>query len=279
MGQFRHLDEKAAWVRHLVFEMVMKSKRGHLPSSLSCVDILVALYYGHVLRYTAGNSSVDQRDRLVVSKGHAGMAVYPILADIGFIDHCEFGKYAQAGGALRMHADPSIPGVDSVGGSLGHGLGLAAGFALAAKKDGRDQKSFVILGDAECYEGSVWETAIFATHYQLDNLIAVVDRNHLAILGETEALLKLEPLEGKFQSFGWNTLTADGHSYESLLGAFSQISKTQPSVPSVIIADTVKGKGISYMENRHEWHNRFPDEKLVEVAREELTAYRRQTQG
>jgi transketolase len=201
------------------------------------------------------------------------MTAYPILADIGFIDHCEFARYAQAGGLLRMHADPSIPGIDSVGGSLGHGLGLAAGFALAAKKDGRDQRAFAIVGDAECYEGSIWETATFAAHYRLDNLIAVVDRNHLAILGKTEDLLQLEPLEDKFRGFGWRALTVtNGHSFDDLLNAFAQIDGAPDGRPLVIIAHTVKGRGISYMENRHEWHNTFPDEHLLEVARHELLA-------
>jgi transketolase len=239
---------------------------------LSPVDILVALYYGGALRYTPGEPTPEKRDRLVVSKGHAAMAAYPIFADIGFISPTEFELYAKENGILRMHADPSIPGIDSCGGSLGHGLGLCAGFALAAKKDGRDQRSFAILGDAELYEGSIWETAIFAAHNQLNNLVAIVDRNNLAILGETEELLRLDPLDEKFRCFGWNTLTVDGHSFDELLNALSQISDEPLGPPLAIIANTVKGKGISYMENQYEWHNKYPDEKLLEQGRQELRA-------
>ncbi|MBW2416499.1 MAG: transketolase [Deltaproteobacteria bacterium] len=278
-SSYADLEQKAAWIRHQVFEMYVAAKRGHLVSSLSLTEILVTLYYGGFYRYERGNPSPDRRDRLVVSKGHGATTLYPILADIGFIEASEFDRYAQADGILRMHADPSIPGIDSVGGSLGQGLGLAAGFALAAKRDGIDRRAFAILGDAELYEGSIWETAIFAAHNELDNLVAVVDRNRLAILGETETLLRLEPLEEKFRSFGWAAVTVDGHSFEALHGAFEETLSRPARVPTVVIADTIKGRGISFMENDHEWHTRFPNADQIERARTELSAYTLRAEG
>jgi transketolase len=263
------LIERSAWLRKELFRMVMRTKKGHIPSSFSCAEILIALFYGGILRYQKGRPSDPLRDRIIVSKGHAAMALYPILADLGFVPAAELENFTRKDCLLRMYADPSIPGIDSISGSLGHGLGIGAGMALAAKQDGRDQRAFVIVGDGECYEGSVWESAVFAGHQRLDNLVGIVDRNRMAIMGPTENLLQLGSLEDKFRSFGWETVSINGHSYREILDVLERIGETGGR-PLAIIANTVKGKGISFMENKSEWHNRMPDAAHQEQAWRDL---------
>jgi transketolase len=267
--QINDLKEKAAWLRCALFDMVMRQRKGHLPSSYSITEILVALYYGGIARYRAGEPDFPGRDRVIVSKGHAAMALYPILADLGYFERGELERFTEPGGLLGMYADWRVPGIEGISGSLGHGLGMGAGFALAAKRDGADFRTFVILGDGECYEGSVWEAAMFAAHHRLDNLIAIVDRNQLCILGRTEDLLELGDLEAKWRSFGWETLGVDGHDLGELLDALGRIGQAGGK-PLAIIAHTVKGKGISFMEGRSEWHNRMPDKDQAAQARAEL---------
>jgi len=168
-----------------------------------------------------------------------------------------------------MYADFRIPGIEGISGSLGHGLGMGAGFALAARQDGHDYRTFVILGDGECYEGSIWESAMFSAHHKLDNLVAIVDRNELCILGRTEDLVALGDLEDKWRSFGWNAISIDGHDFAEIGDAFAKLDKLDGR-PLAIIANTVKGKGVSFMEGRSEWHNRMPSDEQMNTARGEL---------
>jgi transketolase len=263
------LDTKALWLRRELWDMVMAAKNGHIPSSYSCAEIVTALYYGGVVRYTPGQPDDPARDRVIISKGHAAMVLYPILADIGYFDRAELARFTQPGGLLGMYADVRIPGIEGISGSLGHGLGMGAGFALAARQDGHSHRTFVILGDGECYEGSIWETAMFAAHHKLDTLVAVVDRNALCILGPTEELVALGDLAGKWRSFGWETVEVDGHSFDELAGAFDRVGRTNGK-PLCIVANTVKGKGISFMEGRAEWHNKMPNAEQLARARAEL---------
>lgn len=263
------LVARSQWLRQELFEMAMRQQQGHIPSSFSSVEILVALYYGGVARYTRGKANDPNRDRVIVSKGHAAMALYPILADLGYFPVDELKRFTQPDGLLGMYADIRIPGIEGVSGSLGHGLGMAAGFALAARHDGKPHRSFVVLGDGECYEGSVWEAAMFAAHNKLDNLVAIVDRNSLCILGRTEELMALGDLEAKWRSFGWHAVTVNGHSYQSLLEAYRLVGRTDGK-PLAIVANTIKGKGISFMEGRAEWHNRMPNAEQLAKARIEL---------
>lgn len=263
------LIERSQWLRRELFEMVMRQRQGHIPSSYSAVEILVSLFYGGVANIVKGKPRSPGRDRVIVSKGHAAMAMYPILADLGFFPKEELSRFTRPEGILGMYADMRIPGIEGVSGSLGHGLGMGAGFCLAARADGRKSRSFVLLGDGECYEGSVWETAMFAAHHELDNLVAIVDRNALCILGKTEELLRLGDLEAKWKSFGWRAVTADGHSYKSLLAAFALVGKTGGK-PLAIVANTVKGKGVSFMEGNAQWHNHMPDEAQAATARQDL---------
>lgn len=238
------LKEKAKYVRREVFKFKTSSGVGHLASSLSCVDIITSLYYDDQILFD------PKKDYLIFSKAHGSPSVYPILADLGFYDKEELDKYCRPGGILRLHSDQSIPGCHFVGGSLGNGIGYAAGIAKAQK----DKSVFVILGDAELYEGSVWETMIFIAHHKLTNITLIVDRNKYGILGGTEDLLKLDPLSKKFEAFGFETTEIDGHDFDSLRDAFLTISNK----PKAVIANTIKGKGVSYMEDKYEYHTIIP---------------------
>jgi transketolase len=263
------LEDKALWLRRALWDMVMRQRKGHIPSTYSCTEIMVSLYYGGVAKVTPDNPDDPNRDRIIVSKGHAAMVQYPILADLGYFDESELERFTEPGGLLGMYADFRIPGIEGISGSLGHGVGMGAGFALAARQDGRDYKTFVIVGDGECYEGSIWESAMFAAHHKLDNLVTIVDRNELCILGKTEDLLELGDMEAKWQSFGWETVAVDGHSFDELMSAFGKMGKTNGK-PLAIIANTLKGKGISFMEGRSEWHNRMPNDELMAQGRRDL---------
>jgi transketolase len=263
------LEAKALWLRQELFNMAMRQKKGHIPSSFSCAEILVALYYGGIANITRGQPEDPNRDRIIVSKGHAAMSQYPILADYDFFPKDELSRFTQKGGLLGMYADFRIPGIEGISGSLGHGIGMGAGFSLAARLDSSAYNTFVILGDGECYEGSIWESAMFAAHRKLDNLVAIVDRNELCIMGKTEELLELGDLEDKWRSFGWHSCTVDGHSFSDLMAAFDLVGKTDGK-PLAIVANTIKGKGISFMEGRPEWHNRMPNDTQISEARIEL---------
>lgn len=265
--EIQNLVDKSQQLRIKLFDLVMQDMRGHIPSSYSCLEIVINLFYGGVLKYSIQKS--DDRDRLIVSKGHAAMVLYPILAELGYFDKSELKRFTKPDGLLRMYADHSIPGIEAVSGSLGHGLGLSAGYALAAKNDEKAYRSFVIIGDGECYEGSVWESAMFAAHHQLDNLVAIIDVNQLCIMGRTEECVNQGSIEDKFKAFGWETISVDGHSHTQLQNAFT-IMNHKNGKPKAIIANTVKGKGISFMESQPLWHNKMPTPDQIEQAYEEL---------
>jgi transketolase len=238
------LSEKAKQTRKEVFKFKTSSGFGHLASCLSCVDIVTSIYYDKNIDFNS------KQDYLIFSKAHGSPAVYPILADLNFFDRSELDKYCCPEGILRLHADGSIPGCHFVGGSLGNGIGFAAGLAKA----NIDKKVFVILGDAELYEGSVWESMIFIAHHNLSNVTLIVDRNKFGILGATEDLLKLESLVDKFEAFGFDTLEIDGHDFDNLRTSLTHKSNK----PVAIIAKTIKGKGVSYMEDKYEYHTIIP---------------------
>ncbi len=251
------LEEKAKSVRRRIFDFKTKTGAGHLASCLSCVDLMVSLYLDDETTFD------HKKDRVIHSKAHGSPAVYPILADLGYYPEDELDKYCTPEGILRLHSDQSIPGCEFVGGSLGNGIGYAAGLAHAT-----DDDIYVVLGDAELYEGSVWETLIFAAHYNLKNLRLIVDRNGMGILGKTEELLKLDPLEEKFASFGFDVRTVNGHNFDEMREVFSK----KPEKPQVVIAKTIKGKGVSYMEDVWQYHTIIPKEDdLLKIGREELS--------
>ena len=259
------LEVKALWVRQRLWEMTMKLRRGHLPSCFSSVDILVALFYGGYFQYNSSNPKDPNRDRLIISKGHGAAVLYPILADLGFFDLDELNHYGEPGALLGVFADTEVPGIEAISDSLGHGLGIGVGMALAAKGI-LEYRVFVVLGDAECNEGSVWEAAAFAGHYKLNNLIAIVDDNKLGILGETVCN---QSMYDRWQSFGWVVRQCDGHEISSLLGTYKDLRNSYGK-PIVLLADTIKGKGVSFMEGRAEWHNRMPDKEQERQGRIDL---------
>lgn len=265
------LIERSKWLRKEIFEMVVKPNQGHIASALSQTEILISIYYGKIANIIKkGNSKYSERDRVIVSKGHSAMGAYPILADLGFFSKKELSKYGTKNGILRIYGDKSIPGIETTSGSLAQAPGVAAGFAYCAKKDKNFFYSYVIISDGEHYEGQLWETAMFASHHKLDNLIFIVDRNKQIILGKSEDLLKLEPLDEKWKSFGWNVFNIDGHKYSEILTALKKTRNLRNGKPSVIIANTIKGKGISYMEDVTRWHNTMPNNEQIEIARKDL---------
>ncbi|HEC70164.1 MAG TPA: transketolase [Candidatus Omnitrophica bacterium] len=269
--KINQLSKKAHYLRELVLDMCIKAKTGHLTSSFSCVEILVALYYGGILKYKVSQSKWARRDRFILSKGHASPLLYTVLSDLGFFPKEELFKFAQREGKFGVHLQNDVPGVEITSGSLGQGLGVGAGLALAFKKDKKPYKVFVLLGDGECYEGSIWEAVMFSSHHNLNNLIAIVDRNFLCVTDFTEKIVKFEPLEKKWEGFGWEVKRVDGHSFKELLSVLERRRLDKLKRPLVVIADTVKGKGISFIENKPLWHGIAPTkEKEIKRAREEL---------
>jgi transketolase len=222
----------------------------HVGGSLSAADILVALY-GAVLRVRPDEPRWPGRDHFVLSKGHASAALYATLAECGFFPVEELATYGRSEGRLMAHPTPSVPGVEFATGSLGHGLALGAGVALAGRRAGRDNRVFVLMGDGELQEGSVWEAAMAAAHYRLDNLTAVVDRNRLQISGSTEDRMRLEPLADKWRAFGWRVSEVDGHDLARLVPALRERPVDRPAV---LIADTVKGRGVRHLQHRKQSH-------------------------
>lgn len=258
-----NLEAKAAELRRTILETALAAGKGHIPPALSWVEIAVALYYGGVLNYGAG----DERDRFILSKGHGCLTLYAALQDLGFFDVDVLGQFAKHGALLAGHPDTEIPGVDSCSGSLGHGLGVAAGMALAAKLSGKSWRTFVLLGDGELNEGSIWEAAMFASHHKLNNLVAIVDYNQLCSANWTKDVIDGN-WKARFHSFGWQALACDGHDLDMLRGILSQ-----PwffAGPMVLFAETTKGKGIPFMENSPLWHHRMPRGDEIEEARRAL---------
>ena len=251
------LEKAAKSVRKRIFEFKTRTKAGHLASCLSSVDILISLYFDE-------NTLFDhKKDILLFSKGHGSPTLYPILADLGYYSAEELEKYCTPEGILRLHSDSTIPGCHFVGGSLGNGLGYGSGVAYGSGKN-----VYVIVGDAELYEGSIWESLMFIAHHNINNLRVIVDRNKMGILGKTEELLKLEPLEEKFKSFGFDAVTIDGHNFDDLRDVFSK----ETTAPQVVIANTIKGKGVSYMEDVWQYHTIIPkEEELLRIGLEELS--------
>ena len=252
-------SEELAWkIRRHGIEMTHLSGGSHIGAILSAADILAVLY-AEVLRYDPEQPKWEERDRMILSKGHGGAAIYAALAESGFFPVEELKTHYQNGSRLSGHVSHHLPGVDFSTGSLGHGLSAAAGMAYAIKKDGRKPKVYAVLGDGECDEGSVWEAALFAAHFRLDNLIAVVDHNHMQSLDFCENTLELEDFGAKWKAFGWNVTEINGNSHEELRQAFREAGKEEEKHrPTVIIANTIKGYGISFMQNDILWHYRFP---------------------
>jgi len=249
--------------------MAHSAQAPHTGSALSCADLLVALYWS-VLRLDPNAPGEPDRDRLILSKGHASTAQYAALAERGFFPNAVLEEYARDGGRLAEHAGPHcVPGVEAATGSLGHGLAIGVGLALAAKLHRARYRVFVILSDGECYEGSVWEAALLASAQRLDNLVAIVDFNNWSAMDRTRPAL--DPLTEKWRSFGWSVQELDGHDFNQILAALNS-APFEPGRPSMMVAHTVKGKGVSFMEDNLEWHYRPPNHDDLARALREIGA-------
>ncbi len=264
----RAMEEKARAIRRTVLEMIVSAGKGHIGGAYSSTEILVALHYGGFLRRERGPGA--GRDRFLLSKGHSCASLYAVLADLGVIPRDAIENFQRPGTLLRGHPDRHIPGIESDAGSLGHGLGIASGLALAARLDGRDDRTFVLLGDGECNEGQVWEAALFAAQHRLDNLCAVVDHNGFCSTDRLANALDVAPLREKWEAFGWRAVEVDGHSPVALCAAFEAFAAGGLDRPTAVVARTVKGKGVSFMENVAKWHHGVPKGDEVERARKEL---------
>lgn len=264
------LEEKCLEIRREMLEMCINAGKGHVTSSLSCVDILAALYYGGVMKYDPRRPEWDGRDRLILSKGQASPALYTILADVGFYDKKELKKFAKLDGMFAVHLQKDVPGVEITAGSLGQGYGLAAGLALGLKMNRDLSTVYAILGDGECYEGSIWEAAMFISHHKLNNLVTIVDRNYLCVTDFTENLVELEPMCQKWEAFGFNVVRMNGHDVQALVDQLVQLKSRPCRKPTVIIADTVKGYGIESLCYDPLWHGCAPSPDKAKQCMNEL---------
>jgi transketolase len=267
----QNLEEKARLIRQDIIVMTGAAKSGHPGGSLSAADIMAALYF-HVMRYDPKNPKWPDRDRFVLSKGHACPVLYAALAEAGFYPKEEIITFRHIDSRLQGHPDmKKLPGVEFSTGSLGQGLSGAAGMALAGKLDKRDYRVFALIGDGESEEGQIWEAAMSSVHYGLDNLTAITDFNGLQIDGPNCEVMNITPLPDKWRAFGWHVIEIDGHNFIDILDALAPEAKV-PGKPTMIIAHTIKGKGVSFMENQCDWHGKAPNEEQVKQALAELGA-------
>jgi transketolase len=267
------LQRKANKIRERTLDMCIKAGTGHVTSSFSCAELLTTLYFGGVMKYDAKKPEWSGRDRFILSKGQASPILYVTLAKAGFFPESWLETFCEADGHFGVHLQCDIPGVEFTMGSLGHGLGLGVGKALAAKMNGKKYHTFVMLGDAELQEGSNWEAAMSASQYRLNNLTAIVDRNGFGVLCSTEQSSGLDSLEDKFKSYGWNARTIDGHNTKALLDALDRKDVYKKDKPLIIIANTTKGKGISSWENVALRHGTAPVGEEAVQTRAELKDY------
>ncbi|KYH35420.1 transketolase 2 [Clostridium tepidiprofundi DSM 19306] len=263
------LKQVAKTIRKDIIKMLTESGSGHPGGSLSAVEILTTLYY-HEMNVNSEKPHDPDRDRFVLSKGHAAPALYSVLAEKGFFDKDELMKLRKIGSMLQGHPNMNyIPGIDMSTGSLGQGISAAVGMALAGKLDKKDYRVYTLLGDGELAEGQVWEAAMSAAHYKLDNLTAFVDHNGLQIDGKCVDVMNSNPVDEKFKAFGWNVIVINGHDFEQIINAIQE-AKSVKNKPTVIICETVKGKGVSFMENQAGWHGSVPNKEQCAQALKEI---------
>lgn len=260
------LTKKAVWLRREVLRSIYESKRGHIGGTYSCAELLVALYYGGILRFYPEHPRHELRDRFIC-KGQPSLALYHIWVDLGILERSRLEEYGTDGSRLGAELNIDTPGAEYDTGSLGNLLGVGAGMALAAKLDNKSYKTVVLMGDGECDEGSVWEAAMFASRQELNNMVAIVDRNHLSVMDYVEED-KSGSLEDKFRVCGWECEVIDGHNFDHIFDAFSRMGNNVK--PFAIIADTIKGKGVSFMENEFKWHHSVPGQQEYDRAMQEL---------
>jgi len=263
------LREMSKKLRRHVITMIATAGSGHPGGSLSAADIITALYF-KVLRHNPQDPQWSDRDRFILSKGHAAPILYAALAETGYFPVAELATLRKLNSHLQGHADRKFtPGVEMSSGSLGMGLSFAIGVALAARLDSKDYRTCVLLSDGECEEGQTWEAILSAAHFKLDNLTAIVDYNGIQLSGWTRDIMNLEPFTQKWQAFGWHTIDIDGHDFDQILSAYQEAEKIKGK-PAVIVAHTIKGKGVSFMENNVAFHGKAPTQKEAERALKEL---------
>tara|TARA_Y100000590_G_scaffold120079_1_gene137458 strand:- start:19305 stop:20144 length:840 start_codon:yes stop_codon:yes gene_type:complete len=264
-----HVDELGRHLRRLVLKTIAGSSSGHPGGSLSATEILIALYF-RVMSHDPANPGWQDRDRFVLSKGHCTPILYSVLSECGYFPTEELVTFRTINSRLQGHAHTMVPGVDASTGSLGQGLSIGLGMALAGRLGNKDYKTYVLIGDGECDEGQIWEAAMAAAHYKVGNLVAVIDRNRIQNDRFTSEAMEIEPLEDKWRAFGWNVLQVDGHDVGDLCDALNSASLNQDT-PLVVIANTVKGKGVTFMENNPDFHGRAPNEQELSDALAELS--------
>lgn len=263
------LQEKARAIRGQILTLVYRAQSGHIGGSLSAADLLVALYY-QLMRHDPTRPRWPERDRFILSKGHCTPVIYAVLADCGYFPQADLETFRRPGSHLQGHPyQPKTPGIEASTGTLGLGLSTAMGMALAAKLRGQSHFVYVLCGDGEIQEGQIWEAALFANKYRLDNLIAFVDRNYLQTDGNSEEIMPLDPLLPKWEAFGWRARQIDGHNFRQIIETVEE-AKSLRGAPTMIIANTVKGKGVSFMENVVSWHGTPPSREEYERALAEL---------
>ncbi len=268
MDKIKELQKRAIETRIDLLKMIYNAKTGHTGGSLSATDIIVALHYG-IMHLDARNPEWNERDRFILSKGHSVEAYYTVLANMGFFPKEELATFSKYGSRLIGHPNIKVPGVNMNTGALGHGLSTGVGMALAGKMDGKGYKVYVLMGDGEQAEGSIWEAAMAGANYKLDNLIGIIDRNGLQISGITEDVMKLECLRDKWSAFGWEVVETAGNDMTELVDSFSKIPIVRGR-PHLVIANTIKGKGVTFMENDAKWHHGVPSQEQMVKALDEL---------
>lgn len=266
--QIKELEAKAKQIRRLIIQMLAKAGSGHPGGSLSSADLITALYFS-VMRLDPKNPNLTNRDRFHMSKGHCAPLLYAVLAESGYFPVEKLWTLRQLGSMLQGHPDRRTPGVEVSSGSLGQGLSVAVGMSLAARIDKLDYRVYCLIGDGETQEGNIWEAAMAASHFKCDNLCAILDYNGLQIDGKVCDIMPIEPINMKWQAFGWHTIEINGHDMKQILAAYDE-AKTIKGKPVIIIAHTIKGKGVSFMENVCAFHGRAPTKEEAEQALKEL---------
>lgn len=262
------IGQRAKEIRKKIYKISHLAGGGHMGAAFSVADIITVLYFDGVLKYDAGNPLWKDRDIFILSKGHACYALYAVLAEAGYFSEEELWKVGRPGSDFGGHPKLyEIPGVEASTGALGHGLSFGIGIACANKADRKENHVYVVLGDGECQEGSIWEGALSAPTLELDNLTVIVDHNKLQAMDKLESIVRMNPFIDKWKAFGWNTVEIDGHDYKQIREA---LLVRKPGRPTVVIANTIKGKGVSFMEGKPIWHYRMPDKQELPVLMEEL---------
>ncbi|MBI2124699.1 transketolase [Candidatus Pacearchaeota archaeon] len=263
------LKQKAKELRKEIVTMIYKAQSGHPGGSLSEIDMLVALYY-YKLRVDTKNPKWEDRDRFILSKGHASPGLYAVLADKGFFPKSELDGFRKINRMLQGHPELSTPGIDFAGGALGQGLSFALGIALAARLDKKNYNAYAMIGDGESQEGAIWEASMAASFHKADNLIVILDKNQVQQTGKTKEIMDIGNAAAKWKAFGFNIIEINGHDIQQIVTALDKASKSKNKKPTIIISNTIKGKGVSFMELNHKFHGKAPNEEEYKKAMEEI---------